>query len=80
MGFSEKQEALVKESRKVLKQNIPQLSMRLFTLIMEKAPGAKDMFDFLRESEEIPQNNPKLKAHAAKVFKLGEYVCILIQL
>ncbi|XVE75479.1 hypothetical protein DITRI_Ditri12bG0097100 [Diplodiscus trichospermus] len=58
MDFSEKQEALVKESREVLKQNIPQLSMRLFTLIMEKAPDAKDMFDFLRELEEYPRIIP----------------------
>ncbi|TYI97503.1 hypothetical protein E1A91_D01G148000v1 [Gossypium mustelinum] len=34
------------------------------------SPGAKNMFSFLRESEEIPQNNPKLKAHAVKVFKM----------
>ncbi|KAF7811613.1 non-symbiotic hemoglobin 2 [Senna tora] len=31
---------------------------------------AKDMFSFLRDSEEIPENNPKLKAHAVKVFKM----------
>ncbi|KAA3466503.1 non-symbiotic hemoglobin class 2 [Gossypium australe] len=35
--------------------------------ILEIAPGAKNMFSFLRESEEIPQNNPKLKAHAVKI-------------
>ncbi|OMO62826.1 Globin [Corchorus olitorius] len=54
MGFTEKQEALVKESWEVLKQNIPELSLRFFTI----------------DSEEIPQNNPKLKAHAVKVFKM----------
>ncbi|CAI0410814.1 unnamed protein product [Linum tenue] len=33
-------------------------------------PAAKQMFSFLRDSDEIPQNNPKLKAHAVKVFKM----------
>lgn len=38
--------------------------------ILEIAPAAKNMFSFLRDSPEIPQNNPKLKAHAVKVFKM----------
>ncbi|KAF2318443.1 hypothetical protein GH714_007703 [Hevea brasiliensis] len=54
----------------ILKQDIPQYSLRLFSSIIEVQPAAKDMFSFLRDSDEIPQNNPKLKAHAAKVFKL----------
>ncbi|KAG8503202.1 hypothetical protein CXB51_001196 [Gossypium anomalum] len=70
MSFTEKQEGLVKESWEVLKQDIPHLSLRFFSLILEIAPSAKNMFSFLRESEEIPQNNPKLKAHAVKVFKM----------
>ncbi|XP_039028515.1 non-symbiotic hemoglobin 2 [Hibiscus syriacus] len=70
MGFTEKQEALVKESWEVLKQDIPRFSLLFFSLILEIAPAAKNMFSFLRESEEIPQNNPKLKAHAVKVFKM----------
>ncbi|KAK6228324.1 Globin - like 1 [Theobroma cacao] len=70
MAFTEKQEALVKESWELLKQKIPELSLRFFTLILEIAPAAKSMFSFLRDSEEIPQNNPKLKAHAVKVFKM----------
>ncbi|XP_027115640.1 non-symbiotic hemoglobin 2-like [Coffea eugenioides] len=68
--LSEKQEALVKESWELLKQDIPLHSFRLFTSILEKAPGAKDLFSFLRDTDEIPQNNPKLRAHAAKVFRL----------
>ncbi|KAL1542350.1 Non-symbiotic hemoglobin 2 [Salvia divinorum] len=28
------------------------------------------MFSFLKDTDEIPQNNPKLKAHAVKVFKM----------
>ncbi|KAL3520796.1 hypothetical protein ACH5RR_018945 [Cinchona calisaya] len=70
MVLTEKQEALVKESWELMKQDIPLHSLRLFTLILEKAPAAKDMFSFLRDTDEIPQNNPKLRAHAAKVFKL----------
>ncbi|KAM7467856.1 hypothetical protein LguiB_015418 [Lonicera macranthoides] len=69
-GFSEKQEAMVKEAWEVMKQSIPDNSLRFFTLILEIAPAAKDMFSFLKDSEEIPQNNAKLKAHAVKVFKM----------
>ncbi|CAN1318819.1 Non-symbiotic hemoglobin 2 [Linum perenne] len=34
------------------------------------APAAKQMFSFLRDSDDIPHNNPKLKAHAVKVFNM----------
>ncbi|KAL7184790.1 hypothetical protein ACSBR2_026850 [Camellia fascicularis] len=70
MGFTEKQEALVKESWEVMKQNIPEFSLRFFTLIIEIAPAAKNLFSFLKDSNEVPKNNPKLKAHAVKVFKM----------
>ncbi|XP_071930244.1 anaerobic nitrite reductase HB2-like isoform X2 [Coffea arabica] len=70
MALTEKQEALVKESWELLKQDIPRHGFRLFALILEIAPGAKDLFSFLRDTDEIPENNPKLKAHAARVFKL----------
>ncbi|KNA15929.1 hypothetical protein SOVF_093930 [Spinacia oleracea] len=68
--FTEKDEALVKESWEIMKQNIPEYSLRFFTIILEIAPAAKNMFSFLRDSDEIPHNNPKLKAHAVKVFKM----------
>ncbi|KAG5615992.1 hypothetical protein H5410_015816 [Solanum commersonii] len=71
MGFTDKQEALVKDSWEFMKQDdIPQLSLRFFSLILEIAPAAKNMFSFLKDSDELPQNNPKLKAHAVKVFKM----------
>ncbi|KAL2525915.1 Non-symbiotic hemoglobin 2 [Abeliophyllum distichum] len=70
MGFTEKQESLVKESWEVMKQNVSELSLRFFTLILNIAPSAKSMFSFLKNTDEIPQNNPKLKAHAVKVFKM----------
>uniref|UniRef100_A0A7N2ME78 Globin domain-containing protein n=1 Tax=Quercus lobata TaxID=97700 RepID=A0A7N2ME78_QUELO len=70
LGFTEKQEALVKESWKVMKQNIPEHSLRFFTLILEMAPAVKNMFPFLKDSDEIPKNNPKLKAHAFIVFNM----------
>ncbi|KAK6137883.1 hypothetical protein DH2020_028373 [Rehmannia glutinosa] len=38
--------------------------------IFLRAPAAKNMFSFLKDTDEIPQNNPKLKAHAVKVFKM----------
>ncbi|KAK9724095.1 hypothetical protein RND81_05G047700 [Saponaria officinalis] len=70
MGFTEKEEALVKESWEIMKQNIAENSLRFFTIILEIAPAAKDLFSFLRDSDQIPQSNPKLKAHAVKVFKM----------
>ncbi|CAM8964771.1 unnamed protein product [Rhodiola kirilowii] len=70
MEFSEKEEALVKDSWDVLRQDLPHYSLRFFTIILEIAPGAKALFSFLKDSNEIPANNPKLKAHAVKVFKM----------
>ncbi|KAL8193145.1 hypothetical protein R6Q57_027049 [Mikania cordata] len=70
MGFSEKQEALVKESWEVMKEDIASLSLYLYTMILEIAPEAKELFSFLKDTNEIPQNNPKLKFHAVKVFKM----------
>ena len=37
------------------------------------APAVKNMFPFLKDSDEIPQNNPKLKAHAFIVFKMVSF-------
>nr|POF23435.1 non-symbiotic hemoglobin 2 [Quercus suber] len=70
MGFTEKQEALVKESWKVMKQNIPEHSLRFFTLMLEIAPEVKNSIHFLKDSDEIPKDNPKFKAHALIVFKM----------
>ncbi|CAK9156175.1 unnamed protein product [Ilex paraguariensis] len=70
MGITDKQEAMVKDSWEVVKQNIPEWSLRFFTLILEIAPMAKNMFSFLKDTGEIPHNNLKLKAHALKVFKM----------
>nr|XP_043633865.1 non-symbiotic hemoglobin 2-like [Erigeron canadensis] len=70
MGFSEKQEALVKESWEVMKLDIPTLSLHLYKEILDIAPEAKGLFSFLKDTNEIPQNNPKLKSHAVKVFKM----------
>lgn len=69
-GFTERQEALVKETWEVMKQDIPELSLRFFTTILELAPAAKGMFSFLKDSDEVPRNNPRLKSHAVKVFKM----------
>ncbi|KAK1421212.1 hypothetical protein QVD17_23385 [Tagetes erecta] len=70
MSFSEKQKELVKQSWEIMKQDIPALSLYFFTQVLEIAPGAKGLFSFLKDTDEIPQNNPKLKAHAVKVFKM----------
>ncbi|PWA78967.1 nonsymbiotic hemoglobin [Artemisia annua] len=68
--FSEKQEALVKESWMVMKEDIPALSLYLYKMILEIAPEARGLFSFLKDTTELPQNNPKLKSHAVKVFKM----------
>ncbi|KAL8210623.1 hypothetical protein R6Q57_005060 [Mikania cordata] len=70
MGFSEKQEELVKESWEMMKEDVPGLSLYFFTQILEIAPAVKGLFSFLKDTDEIPQNNPKLKVHAVKVFKM----------
>ncbi|KAG2243483.1 hypothetical protein Bca52824_094678 [Brassica carinata] len=63
--FTEKQEALVKESWEILKQDIPKYSLHFFS-----HTSSKRHVLFLRDTDEVPQNNPKLKAHAVKVFKM----------
>ncbi|CAL0303181.1 unnamed protein product [Lupinus luteus] len=68
--FTEKQVALVKSSWENFNSNIPQNTHRFFTFVVEIAPAAKDLFSFLRGSNEIPQNNLALQVHGGKVFKL----------
>ncbi|KAK9078727.1 hypothetical protein SSX86_002784 [Deinandra increscens subsp. villosa] len=71
MGFSEQQEQLVKESWEIMKEDdISTLSFYFFSQVLEIAPAAKGLFSFLKDTDEIPQNNPKLKSHALKVFKM----------
>ncbi|GAU42441.1 hypothetical protein TSUD_247830 [Trifolium subterraneum] len=66
MGFTDKQEALVNSSFELFKQN-PGNSVLFYTIILEKAPAAKGMFSFLKDSAGV-QDSPKLQAHAGKVF------------
>nr|QAX32720.1 leghemoglobin [Onobrychis viciifolia] len=68
MGYTEKQQTLVNSSWEAFKQNLPHYSVLFYTFILEKAPAAKDMFSFLKESDGVPKDNPKLNAHAEKVF------------
>ncbi|KAK7343783.1 hypothetical protein VNO77_12815 [Canavalia gladiata] len=67
-ALTEKQEALVNSSWEAFKQNLPHHSAVFYTLILEKAPAAKNLFSFLANG--VDQNNPKLKAHAEKVFEM----------
>ncbi|KAI3705232.1 hypothetical protein L1987_75466 [Smallanthus sonchifolius] len=53
-----------------MKEDIPALSLHFFTQTLEIAPGAKRLFSFLKDTDEIPQNDPKVKSHAVKVFKM----------
>nr|P14962.1 RecName: Full=Leghemoglobin-3; AltName: Full=Leghemoglobin III [Medicago sativa]CAA68328.1 unnamed protein product [Medicago sativa] len=66
MGFTDKQEALVNSSWESFKQN-PGNSVLFYTIILEKAPAAKGMFSFLKDSAGV-QDSPKLQSHAEKVF------------
>ncbi|KAK7391509.1 hypothetical protein VNO78_19925 [Psophocarpus tetragonolobus] len=66
--FTEKQEALVNSSFDVFKANLPQNSVVFFNSILEKEPAAKNMFSFLANG--VDPNNPKLAAHAEKLFGL----------
>ncbi|CAK8538195.1 unnamed protein product [Lathyrus sativus] len=66
MGFTEKQEALVNSSWELFKQN-PGYSVLFYTIILKKAPAAKEMFSFLKDSTSVVDSH-KLQAHAAKVF------------
>ncbi|KAK7279508.1 hypothetical protein RJT34_24561 [Clitoria ternatea] len=68
VSFTENQEALVNSSWEAFKQNIPRHSVVFYTSILEKAPGAKDMFSFLATG--VDQNNPKQTAHAQKFFEM----------
>ncbi|KAK7274937.1 hypothetical protein RIF29_16039 [Crotalaria pallida] len=79
VAFSEQQAVLVKSSWEEFNANIPKYTHRFFTLVVEIAPAAKDLFYFLKGSNEIPQNNPDLQAHAGKVFKLVYEAAIQLQ-
>ncbi|KAL5101993.1 hypothetical protein RYX36_006320 [Vicia faba] len=66
MGFTQQQEALVNSSWESFKQN-PSYSVFFYTIILEKAPAAKGMFSFLKDSAGVV-DSPKLQAHAEQVF------------
>ncbi|GJM89082.1 hypothetical protein PR202_ga05680 [Eleusine coracana subsp. coracana] len=88
MGFSEAQEQLVVSSWKAMKkQDTESIALKFFfrfgdlclhcslfvrDLIFEIAPGAKQMFSFLRHAGDAPlENHPKLKTHAVAVFVMA---------
>ncbi|TKY51727.1 Leghemoglobin C2 [Spatholobus suberectus] len=75
-AFTEKQEALVNSSFEAFKANIPQYSIVFYTSILEKAPAAKDLFSFLANG--VDPNNPKLTAHAEKLFGLKLHTFVVI--
>ncbi|KAJ1404739.1 Leghemeoglobin [Sesbania bispinosa] len=70
VAFTERQEALVNSSYEVIKRNISRHSVLYYTFVLEKAPVVKDMFSFLKDCDEVPQNNLKLEAQAEKVFEM----------
>ncbi|AQK87621.1 hemoglobin2 [Zea mays] len=50
MGFSEAQEELVLRSWKAMKSDSESTALKFFLRIFEIAPGAKQMFSFLRDA------------------------------
>ncbi|PWZ16340.1 Non-symbiotic hemoglobin 1 [Zea mays] len=72
MGFSEAQEELVLRSWKAMKSDSESTALKFFLRIFEIAPGAKQMFSFLRDAGDAPlEKHPKLKAHAVTVFVMA---------
>ncbi|CAL4894446.1 unnamed protein product [Urochloa decumbens] len=72
MGFSEAQEELVLRSWKAMKKDTESIALKFFFRIFEIAPGAKQMFPFLRDAGDAPlENHPKLKTHAVSVFVMA---------
>ncbi|KAK2430849.1 Leghemoglobin 1 [Trifolium repens] len=69
MGYTEKQESLVNSSYDSFKQNLSANSVLFYTIILEKAPAAKELFSFLKGSATV-QDSPQLQGHAEKVFGL----------
>ncbi|KAK8951513.1 Non-symbiotic hemoglobin 2 [Platanthera zijinensis] len=70
MDVREKQKALVIRTWDLMRPNLGNLSVRFFTAILDDIPEAKDMFHFLKDGVDDPQNNHKLRTHALAVFKL----------
>ncbi|XP_014513332.1 leghemoglobin-2 [Vigna radiata var. radiata] len=68
VAFSDKQEALVNGAYEAFKADIPKYSVVFYTSILEKAPAAKNLFSFLANG--VDPSNPKLTAHAEKLFGL----------
>ncbi|KAE9605566.1 hypothetical protein Lal_00024509 [Lupinus albus] len=78
-ALTETQAALVKSSWEEFNANIPKHTHLFFTLVLEIAPAAKDLFSFLKGTSEVPLNSPELQAHAGKVFKLVYEAAIQLQ-
>jgi len=71
-AFGEEQEALVLSAWNAMKGDSASLALKFFLRIFEIAPGAKQMFPFLRDAGDAPlENHPKLKAHAVAVFVMA---------
>ncbi|KAL6610508.1 hypothetical protein ACP70R_040477 [Stipagrostis hirtigluma subsp. patula] len=86
--FGEEQEALVLSAWNAMKGDSANLALKFFLRemgfterqeelvfflrIFEIAPGAKQMFPFLRDAGDAPlENHPKLKSHAVTVFVMA---------
>ncbi|XP_031472895.1 non-symbiotic hemoglobin 2-like [Nymphaea colorata] len=70
ISFSEEQEAMVKEAWELMKPNVQELGLKMFSLVGQMLPEAAGMFYFLKDPNQIPQNNPQLRSHVVKVFTM----------
>lgn len=66
--YSRDSEQLVKKSWEILKKDAQRNGINFFRKVFEIAPGAKDMYSFLRDSTVPFEENPKVKNHARYVF------------
>ncbi|KAH0451456.1 hypothetical protein IEQ34_018755 [Dendrobium chrysotoxum] len=80
MDFGEKQKALVMQSWELIQPNLGYLSVRFFTEILDNIPEARDMFYFLKDKTDSPQNNHKLKTHALVLLKLVGWCALSLSL
>ncbi|KAF3785160.1 hypothetical protein EJ110_NYTH28741 [Nymphaea thermarum] len=86
ISFSAEQEAMVKEAWELMKPNVQEHGLKMFSLnpltwfrrfcfngearVGNMLPEAAGMFYFLKDPNQIPQNNPQLRSHVVKVFTM----------
>eukprot|EP00270_Netrium_digitus_P020531 TRINITY_DN84_c0_g1_i4.p1 TRINITY_DN84_c0_g1~~TRINITY_DN84_c0_g1_i4.p1 ORF type:complete len:158 (+),score=51.37 TRINITY_DN84_c0_g1_i4:86-559(+) len=68
--LSKEQADTLRSTSAELGQNVDENALTFFLTIFELAPEVKQLFPFLRNSEELPSQIPSLQKHATKAFSL----------